>query len=381
MKKLLMFTVAAGLLTVSACSKTTGSGHDGKKTLVVDEVELDSITINADSTGMYGNFMLMDSSLVFVDITQCKIFAFSLDNGELLNTYSQRGQGPGDMQGVMYGTVIEPDGNRMLIVNSSAYVYEFDKSTGEVKPAGRMGIYQDIEDKDNYESPECYFAMTGGMDDLGVTTTALDDTTLLVPVVLNNRNLTELSADRYEKGHILAHFDPRTMRVRELKGSFPQWYKDNPMPAFEFFDYAVEPETGVIYVSHGPDSLIYRYDRDYNLIGRFGLEPQGTDRSYTRGFEKEPYVAFREDIKHVGANTGLYYDPTDRILFRTTMTDFPTGRTILQGYRGDDMIMEQEMPAYFKMLGRYGDRYYGVRFKPAEDEDNLYFNLYSFRLK
>ena len=153
------------------------------------------------------------------------------------------------------------------------------------------------------------------------------------------------------------------------------------MPAFEFFDYAVEPETGVIYVSHGPDSLIYRYDRDYNLIGRFGLEPQGTDRSYTRGFEKEPYVAFREDIKHVGANTGLYYDPTDRILFRTTMTDFPTGRTILQGYRGDDMIMEQEMPAYFKMLGRYGDRYYGVRFKPAEDEDNLYFNLYSFRLK
>ncbi len=377
MKKFLFFAATAALLTISACTKTPNSQQVGEKILSVEHLEIDSLIINADSTHMRGNFVIMDSCLVFVDRSLCKIFAYSLENGELINTYSQRGQGPGDMVGILYGSVIEPDATKMLLINSSAYVYEFDKSSGEVKPAGRMEIHQNVSEKDLYDSPSSYFLLE--MDNFGVTMTAIDDSTVIVPLSLNNRSLSEINPARYEKGHILGLLDTRTMKITDVKGKLPEWYKDNPMPAFEFFDYAIDPEEGIIYVNHAPDSLIYRYDKDFKLINTFGFEPQGIDRGYTRGFDKY-YENFREDIKHVGSNTGLYYDPIDKILFRTALADFASGRVVLQAYSGNDLIMEQEMPAYFKVLGRYDDRYYGVRFMPAEDDDSLYFSLYSFKL-
>lgn len=51
----------------------------------------------------------------------------------------------------------------------------------------------------------------------------------------------------------------------------------------------------------------------------------------------------------------------------------------MQAYQNNNLILECEMPAYFKLLGRINDRYYGVRFLPIEtDNEEVYFILYSF---
>ena len=38
------------------------------------------------------------------------------------------------------------------------------------------------------------------------------------------------------------------------------------------------------------------------------------------------------------------------------------------------------MPAYFKIVGKQGGRYYGVRRLPVSDEEETIFTFYSFSL-
>ncbi|MDE6527209.1 MAG: hypothetical protein K2L75_08120, partial [Muribaculaceae bacterium] len=103
------------------------------------------------------------------------------------------------------------------------------------------------------------------------------------------------------------------------------------------------------------------------------------NRDYTSGLEVSPEV-FKNDISHVGVNTGMYYDNEDGLLFRTSMTDFPTGTVVMQVYKDNNLVLEQAMPSYFKLLGKYSGRYYGVRFIPVDDGNTSHFVLYRFTM-
>lgn len=62
------------------------------------------------------------------------------------------------------------------------------------------------------------------------------------------------------------------------------------------------------------------------------------------------------------------------------MTDFTSGSTRMQIYEDSNLIAELPMPSYFKMLGKIGSKYYGVRFLPVEQGENAYFTLFYFSL-
>lgn len=370
----ILFIVMSLLLTV-ACKRATVRNHIGDKLTVVTDVLYDSIIIDADSTSLSGNFVLMDSSLIFVDQRYCKIFAYSVLNGKQGKSFGGFGKGPNEMTGIMYGASISPADTLMWIIDSSIGVYEFSLLSGQINYLSRLDFSRDKFRKNDYSSPSVYNIME--MSDFGVTLHKMGDK-ILIPLSLINRRLDDVEKDRYTKGKLLGSVDISSLKVDKLIGSFPNYYLENPSPYFEFFDYAVNPKDSVIYVNHAPDSLIYCYRYPDQLLYTIGFEPKGINRDYTIGYEVTE-EDFKDDIQHVGVNTGMYYDSVDDLLFRTSMSDFKSGRVIMQAYQNNNLILECEMPAYFKLLGRINDRYYGVRFLPIEtDNEEVYFILYSF---
>lgn len=360
-----------------SCSRVKTASHMGSRKPYNVNLEIDSVAANADTTSLRGNFVMLDSTIMFVDQLYCKIFSYDRINGDLNCTYSGYGQGPNEMVGIMYGTPVNPGDTAMWIFDSSYGIYEFISTKGMVKYKGRIDLGWDKPAKNDYSSVSNYTPLE--MSDFGMKLTCIDDSTILVPLSLINRNFSETSKTRYEKGKILGKLNLNTLKIENLWGSFPDFYSDSPLPFFEFFDYAVDKADSQIFVNHAPDSLIYRYDLNGDLINTFGFEPEGINRNYTKGFDVS-IENFKADIEEVGVNTGLYYDDESQLLFRTTMKDFSSGVTVMQVYRDNDLIIEKLMPSYFKLLGKYGNRYYGIRFIPIETDDKSQFLIYSFQL-
>lgn len=42
------------------------------------------------------------------------------------------------------------------------------------------------------------------------------------------------------------------------------------------------------------------------------------------------FDGFKKDIDNVSLNTGLYYDEVDKLLFRTSITDYKSGNSVMQ---------------------------------------------------
>lgn len=371
-------TIVVSLLSVLftvACNKATVNNHLGEKEVTITSLQVDSIIIDADSTSLSGNFVLMDSSLMFVDQRYCKIFSYSVLTGREGESYGGFGKGPNEMNGIMFGAPLSPADTSMWIIDSSNGVYEFTPFSGQIKYLSRLDFSWNKPKRD-YNSPSVYNLME--MSDFGVTFHKINDEEVLIPLSLVNRTLGDVEADRYKKGKTIGSLSASSLKVNALIGSMPDFYRENPLPFFEFFDYAVGSKDSIIYVNHAPDSLIYCYRYPDQLLYTIGYEPEGINRDYTVGYDVTD-KDFQNDIQHVGVNTGLYYDPVDNLLFRTSLSDFGSGRIMMQAYRDNNLILECEMPPYFKLLGRYGDRYYGVRFLPVETTgEEVYFILYSF---
>ena len=368
--------VFMGIFCVN-CSHSPKIPHIGERISTDTAIKIDSIHISADSTSLRGNFALMDSSLIFVDNTYCKIFEFNINNGKLAQTYSGYGQGPNEMTGIMFGSVVHPSDTSMWIFDSSNGIYEFTPVNGKVEYKGKLDFSWTSETTDDLASTACYGLME--MSDFGLSVNQIADSVILIPLSLINRKVENIKSARYTDARIFGKVNPETLAIIGLEGRFPDIYKESPMPAFEFFDYTVDYDNSRIYVNHAPDPLIYCYDFNGNVVNSLGFEAQEINRNYTKGYEPS-FETFKKDIAHVGSNTGVYYDSDNGLLFRTSLANFPSGRSIMQIYKDNNLILEQEMPPYFKLLGKYGASYYGVRFIPLDDGNDAKFTLYRLSL-
>lgn len=377
MKQIFPILVAITLL-MATCGRSKTPNHQGYKSLENVVMTLDSITADADSSSLQGNFILLDSTLMFVDRLYCKIFSYSLSTGKLLNTYSGYGQGPNEMTGIMYGSAINPQDSSAWVLNSSNGVYGFLPNSGHVAYKGIIDFGWKSPTLNDYESTSCYNIME--MSDLGIKITQINDSTIMIPLSLIGRHIEKVNNQRYDKAHIFGLVDTKTLKVRGLTGRYPKNLKLNPTPHFDFFDYSVDFDNSRIYTSFASDSLIYCNDFNGTILYSFGYEPDGIDRDYTSGYDTT-IDDFKKDISHVGVNTGIYFDSQSGLTFRTSMTDFESGATRMQIYKDSNLIAEESMPPYFKLLGKIGMVYYGVRFLPLEQDDDSHFIIYKFSLQ
>lgn len=374
---LIKVVCAIVILALASCTNESRTSYRGSRILNRQIESLDSIVVNADSVSGRGNFFMQDSSIYFADVYYASIFQYRATDGTFLSRHFGLGQGPNELSPFLYAYPFKGGRGDCFIVDNSMNMYSYKDNEYFLERKGRIDFGWDNVDKDNYDSPSVYGVME--MTDFGIDFTYMNDSTVLMPVNLVNRYLSNVDAKRYTKGHILAELNLKTMQVEKVVGRFPAIYKQKATPFFEFFQYALQKDT--LYVSHAVDSLIYVYKYPDELLYTMGYEVPGVNRNYTIGYDSD-ISHFEKDIKEVGTNTGLMYIPEENLLLRTALKSFDSKQVYLQAYSGANLVLEVNMPDFFKLLGYFDKYIYGVKMIPTETEDgHMNFVFYRFKIE
>lgn len=278
---------------------------------------------------------------------------------------------------MLYAQPIKNSDGEILIMDTSMGQYSYYPASDSLMFRGRLDFNWGKGENNRYDDIANYKPME--MSDFAISFVR-QDSTILFPLSIMNRNFDNIDDERYLQGHIFARLNVNTMKVGEPFGQFPEMYKSKPLPSYEFFDFTVDNGKNQILYSFAPDSLIYIADHEGRPIKTIGFEPEGVNREYKPGFETD-LQKYRQDAMKVGTNTGLYFDEEEKLLFRTSIRVFEEGGSVLQAYDADgNLVLEEIMPQYFKMLGKYNGKYYGGRYMPEENGDHMSYPLYVFTI-
>lgn len=370
---------ASIILSIGACSHPQEeTSHAGAKILSHEIGRLDTIKIDDEYLSGQYNAFLFDSCIAFADNMQQTLSFYSLADGSLSARRLRHGQGPNEVMSMEDALPIQGSDGEIAILDGSQHLYIYTPANDSLKLKGLVDFNWGKGSLNDYDDISNYMLME--MSDFAMPM-AKRDSCILVPLSVISRNFEKVDEHRYTDGHIFSNLGLNSMKASEPFGEFPKMYQSRPMPFFEFFDFAIDGSTGNIFYNFAPDSLIYIADATGTPIKTFGFEPQGVNRDYTTGYNGDP-ESFRNDTQKVGVNTGLYYDPEDGLLFRTSLQNFASGAITLQAYDAEgNLVMETEMPPFFKLLGKHDGYYYGTRFIPQEEADeSLVFPIYRFKV-
>lgn len=339
---------------------------------------IDTLSVKVPGSSGTGNFYMKDSIITYVDAMACTFFDISL-NGELLSQYFQKGKGPNELLSVMFAYDIKNDiHNRCFIIDNSNRVSLFNTKNKNINHVGSIDFGWSNHRHNDYKSPSLYNIIE--FTDLGVSFYSISDSIVLFPLSIINRVTKSpdiITKKRYKNGAILGELNLKTMKVEEVKGKYPEIYRQKPMPHLEFFDYALVSDT--LYVNHAVDSLIYVYKYPDNLLYCIGYECIGINRDYTTKSTIDFSVTFKEDLRRVGLNSGVVYCKENNTLCRTYFKSAATGKCGLQIYRDNNLIADVNVPDFFKLLGYRDGYYYGIRYTTTGINETL-LSLYKIKI-
>lgn len=380
-----LFTAGGvGLLMIGLAACSGGEGkdsgaHRGERLMTHEIGRIDSVTVTNLTSGM-GNFFMYDSLICFADVKDALVRAYSAASGDSVTAFLGLGGGPTEINSLDRACPVLGSPEPMWIVFSREYdIYGFYPARDSLVRYGRVGIQRiaDTSDAMAYGDPHNY-AVTG--DEMIM----IGDTAFLAPVdpMLDETNELD-AAQHFASARTLGAFNPHTAQLDTLLGRLPEVYSKYPSRYFVNHSVAPASAPGRYFVNFAEDSLIQCMEYPDRLVYEFGYDAPGADRQYSGKFLYD-FRAEWDDFKRERASrsfsTGLYYDAADDILLRTVTLDNESGRTVVQAYKDADLIAEAEMPPYFRIIGKHGARYYGVRRMPVSDEEETIFTFYSFSL-
>ncbi|MCM1111052.1 MAG: hypothetical protein NC336_07590 [Clostridium sp.] len=365
-------------LILGGCSRSQNPvDHTGIKNISHEIGKVDTIRIDDEYLSGQYNAFLYDSCIVFADKMQYTLNFYNLADGSLSTRRLGYGKGPNELTSMLYAQPLQGEGKEIVIIDSSQGLFVYSPENDSLIYKGIIDFNWGKGNRNDYDEISNYMLME--MSDFAISF-AERDSSILMPLSLIRRNFDKTDKRMYENGHIFSYLNPNSMKASKPFGKFPELYLSNPMPFFEFFDFTVDYETNSIAYSFAPDSLIYISDASGTPIKTIGFEPAGINRDYTIGYDADQ-ESFKNDIQNVGVNTGLYFDAENKLLFRTTLHNFPSGNVTIQAYDSEgNLILESPMPAYFKLLGRNDGNYYGTRFIPIEEGEKLIYPIYRFKI-
>lgn len=363
------------LSVLASCNSSDKVEHRGEIKPTMKVVELDSLVVPIDSLSGNGNFFLLDSCIYFADTQVGSIFGFSLKDGHLVSKDLKKGNGHNELPNFMYFYPFRNKPDLWWAVDASYFFYTYDRKGKVLTPHGRIDFEWNNMGTVDFESPSYYGIME--MTDYGIDFTYINDSLYIIPLKVMYRYIGDRSADAFTDGRIFGELNPRNMKVERVYGRMPEIYHERPNPILDYFHYDFKGDT--LYVSHCVDSLIYVYKYPDKLLFTMGYEEEGFVRDYTVT-DKLGYN-YRKDMETVGKHTSMKYVPETGLLLRTSLISgftYEKGITVLQAYKGEDLVLETSMPDYFQYLGYYNGKYYGVRHITLENDERMYFVFYCF---
>lgn len=166
---------------------------------------------------------------------------------------------------------------------------------------------------------------------------------------------------------------------RMLGGGYPLIYTSNPLKylIFSGINFDIDNQ-GNFYVSYEADSLIYKYNFDYEPILSFGFSGNNMNMEYKKiNSYKECRKHYFDERETKGYYGWLQYINETNLLFRSYSKGNKETTDGLQIYENSTLIGEIDVPKGFKIAGYIKPYYYSQAIINEEEERMV---VYRFKL-
>lgn len=336
----------------------------------VSAVDVDTLWLDTVPTSYMIESGVYDDYLYVVDKKLCVVYRYE-STGRLRDKKLGKGHARNETEaGDVYGCCMLGGGG-ILLNNSSGWHYVYDK---DFLFKDQFFIsYNGRKDKDKVDetafSDPVYYVHGSDMhfrshgDKIYSTVhelwgyNYLEDTELYLDKAAHIR---EVDLGKHGFGRLLAF-------------GYPESYYDKPLTKTLFSQLAFDiADNGDFYVSFEADSLVYRYDHDYNQLACFGFAGRDMDLNYLRwdSYDQPWKERLAERMSRGFYNAVEYVDETG-LLFRSYQKGGGSVTDGLQVYRDGVLVGDVDVPLGFRMAG-YVEPYYYSYVVPDEEGERLY---------
>jgi hypothetical protein len=361
-----------------ACGKTSTNGIfiepiNNEKHIRYVDIALDTIILNDEGVessldGFTG--ITKEGLIYFLDKRFCWYYTFDT-NGTYINRKFGQGDGPNETTIGKIATCCILPGDSLFLLGYQLNHYVYDK---------------------NFQL-EHFFVLTPNESD-DITLTSKIYTHMYNNLVCHSYgenvyfnmysehpqfNPLEHPKDYMKKCRHISEVNMATGKDGNMyMAGYPDIYMHNPNKYVIFLGVNFDIDhQGNFYISYEADSLIYKYNNDFEPITTFGFAGHTMDLDYIPIHDyKTCRKYYRTEREEKGYYQWVeYIDETD-LLFRSYQKDVNQGG--LQIYSENTLIADLDVPKNFRIAG-YQDPYYYSYAIANEDKEQL--EVYRFRLK
>ena len=367
------------LIALTACSDQSEQNQktaNYSRNVKIDSISLKQIQLPEFETSFIGGFRIYNDAIHFIDKELGKIFQFS-DNGELMGVFMGRGDGPYEINTATDGYLNLKSGDHLFLGSS------FDLHLHKKKNYEQLNNYfiswegeQDVNKVRSSSTPDVNQFALYTLDYQNLLLREGKDGNVYIPIYGETQYFNGLNSDLYyEKGKILARMEIESGKVKEVLGSrSPRYLENQYLPHHASFSYDIDSLNN-FYVSHEIDSLIYKYDQDFELISAFGVKGNNMNTNYTdiKDFNLKLFrTLYFEDRPKLGWYSHVEFIDELGLLFRSYTKGEHSEFDGLQIFENETLIADLSVPKGFKVKGYIKPYVYGEVISELSEQLKLY---------
>jgi hypothetical protein len=343
---------------------------------ICDSFDVDTIIFDHIESSYLGSAQIYKNSIYFVDKKFCWIFEFN-PNGKILNRYLGRGNGPKEIPtGEIDGFKLFCDDKFHIFWDPSLRFMVFNKDFEIIlNSTFDRGIKYTKEERLKNPKPEMHgiYSLTHGRN-----LTRYYDDHIYTTIYSEYPGFNPLVKTYYKTAKILVQISPKNGSYVNIIGSYsPEYLKYKYIPQFANICYDISDE-GIFFLGYEADSLIYKYDKNFNIEQSFGVKGNMPDTKY---LEVKDINSFFEVYEHERKTKSYYnwieYVDELNILFRSYTNGNSEIYDGLQLYRDSELLMDVSIPKGMKVLGYIHPYVYS---HPIIDELNEEIKVFRFKV-
>ena len=366
MNHLKIFLTLFLAISFFSCSHPQNNQHVGIENIKYSTVVIDTIYIAIENSSFSGFSGVIDNSLYFFDEFFSFYYPISIE-GNIGKRSLGLGNAPYEIPIRGPLEVCFSNNNSFIVMGGSndAYIYE------QMNNRRRLGMIAHGE-KESYESPAAYTIWPE------VIMRSYGDH-FFYNVIGNNESVDPVTKNDYFKSaHLLMKVDLNSGEMEPV-GNYSDYYvtNRNKLKHLPMVYYDIDNK-GNFYVTFQADSLIYVYNRKFDLIKCMGYQGKNMDIDYSNPNPDEN--SFEKAYLHDMQEKGYYYwiKNINELTMRIYQKGAHAHNDGMQIYQGNDLIADIVVPKGFKVIG-YVSPYFVTQV--ICDEDNETMKFYRFKLE
>jgi hypothetical protein len=352
------------------------------KDIQIDSISIEAINISNISTSFSGVFEIFDNKINFVDQRFGWVYQFN-PNGKLINRYLGQGEGPNEINtSYIDGYVKLGNGNHTFLGST------FDLHIHSGSDFERIRSYtfswdgeQDVNKVRSSSSPDVNQFALYTLDYQNLIIREDQNSNIYLPIYGETRYFNGVNSDfYYDEGHILARLNLESGKIDKVLGKRSNRYLENRyLPHHAFFSYDID-QNNYFYISHEIDSLIYKYNKEFELVSVFGAKGVNMNTDYIPMKEFDPKVfkdLYFNQRPKLGWYSYLEFVDELGLLFRSYKKGEHSLKDGLQIFDDETLIADVEVPKSFRVKGYIKPYIYGE----LQNQNDSKLNLYRFKLE